>query len=165
MICRCLCPTQSDTSGLAYLEDIKNACLDQDCEHCGFSKYWSKGIRREIVNTEFEQNALISDNVDEVWSETVQWRHYVSRPRPAICNFASQEIGDDDEYNSREGSTLRDLVLETKEGALIDFLDDTEVALNKNINHRVLLTNKYRAKQQFAQIRRVILLCKFSVTV
>ena len=154
MICRCLCPTQSNKSGLAYLEDIKKACLDQDCEHCGFSKYWSKGIRREIVDTEFGQNALISDNADEVWSETVQWRHYVSRPRPAICNFASQEIGDDDEYNSREGSTLRDLVLETKEGTLIDFLDDMEVALNKNIHNRVLLTNEYRAKQQFAQIRR-----------
>ena len=47
--------------------------------------------------------------------------HYLFRPRPVICNFSSQEIGDDDEYNPREGNILRGLFLETKEGALIDF--------------------------------------------
>ena len=49
------------------------------------------------MNTGFGERALISDDADEVWSETVQWRHYVSRPRPVICKFASQQVGDDDE--------------------------------------------------------------------
>ena len=29
-----------------------------------------------------------------------------------------------------------------------------EVALNKNVLHRVILTNEYRAKQKLSQIRR-----------
>ena len=80
MICRFLCPTNKNKTGLAYLEDIKKACLDQECENCGFSKYWSKGIRREIVSTGFGEEILLSNDADEVWSETVQWRHYISRP-------------------------------------------------------------------------------------
>ena len=44
--------------------------------------------------------------------------------------------------------------METKEGTLVDFLDEVEVALNKSLHNRILLTNEYRAKQQLSQIRR-----------
>lgn len=106
------------------------------------------------MSTGYGEEILISNDPDGVWSETAQWKHYISSPPPVIYKFSSQEVGDNDEYNSRQGSTLRGLVLETKEGTLVDFLDEFDVALNKNIHHRVLLTNECRAKQQLAQIKR-----------
>lgn len=153
MVCKCLCPPQGNKEGLSRLEDIKKECLDMECNNCGFSKYWSKGIRSKIVDTPFGELASISDDSDATWSEKIQWRHYVLRPRPAMTEFAARQ-NDDSEYSSRDGNTLRDLVLETKEGTVVDFLDEIELALNKNVKHGILLTNDRKAWTQFEQIQR-----------
>ena len=91
----------------------------------------------------------------EVWFDELDWWYYTYKVKPTIATHA-QEVsrqataaraaaGDDgdDDFSPTEGSTARNLVLKTKRGTLIDYLDHLEDQMAKHIIHRNLVSSEH----------------------
>ena len=93
------------------------------------------------------------DGVDPSWKKKLIWRYYAYKENHTVGTVASQATTNsgDDAYESREAASSRNLVLLSKEGTLVDFLDNFEERIKIHIPHRVLVAQEERAKQQLDQ--------------
>ena len=93
------------------------------------------------------------DGVDPSWTKKLIWRYYAYKKKPTVGTVVSQATSNsgDDAYESREASSSQNLVLLSKEGTLVDFLDDFEERIKIHIPHCVLVAQEERAKQQLDQ--------------
>ena len=81
-------------------------------------------------------------------------QHYNTRPKPNLAALARLEKENDSEYTDKIVNTLRELVLETQMGTLLDYLDEVEEAVKNNARHRVIMIYDYRDSKDFKQNRR-----------
>ncbi len=58
------------------------------------------------------------------------------------------------DYEPHDCSTARNLVLVTKRGTMVDFLDHFEMKIEIHIQHRNLVPTEHRSKLQYAQNSR-----------
>ena len=100
----------------------------------------------------------------DVWNETLEWRAYEYKEQPTLASHARvvarqaesarSPEQDDLDYDPTEGSSARNLVLETKRGTLVDYLDHMELQMGKHIYHRNLVSSEHRSKLQYSRNAR-----------
>ncbi len=61
---------------------------------------------------------------------------------------------EDLDYEPHDCSTARNLVLVTKRGTMVDFLDHFETKIGIHIQHRHLVSTEHRSKLQYARNSR-----------
>ena len=71
------------------------------------------------------------------------WHNYQTLPKPSLLVLACLERKNYSEYSDKKVKTLRDLVLETQMGTIVDYLDEVEETVKKNARHRVFLRYEY----------------------
>ncbi len=164
------------TSG--KLEGAKFKCINGNCEICGFDKLWKHGVRARIFKREFD--ATKGEWIDKLnpnsklatdtWLERVEWRDYEYKTKPTLATHA-KEIArqaslyqppdvDDLDYNPTENASAQNLVLETKRGTLVDYLDHFERKMAVHIDHRNLISSEHQSKLQYTQNSRPLLLAR-----
>jgi hypothetical protein len=130
-------------------------------------KLWSNGVRKKILKTTYDnakKEWVYELNKDckfatNEWLAEVEWRSYVYKDKPTMAAHAREvqrqaaaaraPEEEDLDYTPSEGSTARNLVLETKRGTIIDYLDYLEKNLSRHILHRNLVSSEHRSKQQY----------------
>eukprot|EP00984_Skeletonema_dohrnii_P017124 scaffold7728_cov75-Skeletonema_dohrnii-CCMP3373.AAC.2 len=148
------------------LEDAEHKCIDGTCDQCGFQRQWSQTLRRKLfVHTLGQEPTMNQDSplYGPEWTEAnIDWRQYSYEVQPTKATHA-QEVArqaaaaraaeredvdaDDEEYNPNESSaSSRKLVLTTKRGTLIDFLDTFQEMNKKHVYHRNLVAVERRAQ-------------------
>jgi hypothetical protein len=154
------------------LEDAKYECLYGECHQCGFERLWSDGLRKVLLdgNEAMIDGAPLS-SAD--WkAATIHWRYLTHSIAPTEANHAlhiakqaanaraaAREGSDanDDEYtpsDSKASKPTRNLVLATKKGDLVDYLDEFDAKSHKHLVHRNKVANEYRAKENYARNMR-----------
>lgn len=154
------------------LEDSKFKCIDGSCEVCGFDKLWKHGVRARIFVQEYDdakgewvgklnQNSALGT---DVWLETMEWRDYSYKTKPTVATHA-QEVArqaaivrppddDDLDYEPTKSASARNLILETRRGTLVDYLDGFEGKITMHIEHRNLVSSEHRSKLQYSRNSR-----------
>ena len=66
------------------------ACINGNCERCGFQSIWSKGLRPKIIKQNADGSEELAEGVNRCWALNTQW--------DAI------KTGGDDTHGSRAGS-------------------------------------------------------------
>ena len=152
------------------LEDAKHKCIVGSCEVCGFDKLWKHGVQARIFvqeydNTKGEWVARFNPNsklATAVWLEQIEWRDYNYRMKPTVASHAQEvarqaamarppDDGDLD-YEPTKNASARNLVLETRRGTLVDFLDHFETKIESHIEleHRNLVSSEHRSKSLYS---------------
>eukprot|EP00984_Skeletonema_dohrnii_P024294 scaffold13403_cov120-Skeletonema_dohrnii-CCMP3373.AAC.1 len=167
MCMKCICPPET-----GKLEDAKFSCVEGSCPSCGMDKLWSNGVRKKILTTTYDSDTSefvysLNKNcrfASDEWLNEVEWRTYVYKEKPTVATHArevrrqaaaARPPGEDDlDYSPTEGTTARNLVLETQRGTIIDYLDHLEKQLEKHIIHRNLVCSEHRSKLQYERNSR-----------
>jgi hypothetical protein len=99
-----------------------------------------------------------------MWFETVEWRDYEYKVKPTLSTHARQVVRqaaearppdqEDLDYEPYDCSTAQNLVLVTKRGTMVDFLDHFETKIGIHIQHCNLVSTEHRSKLQYAQNSR-----------
>lgn len=140
------------------LEDAKMSCVNGECPKCGMDKIWSKGLRRRLVKREWDAgkkewvDKLNKDSklATDVWAKKVQWRDYVTKARPTKVDKSSRKSSaDKDSEYDPNAKAARNIVLQTFEGTVIDFLDHIEKQITSHIAHRNLVCTEHRSKKDY----------------
>ena len=110
--------------------DHKMCCIDNGgpagkCKKCGFAKYWSAGLRLQLVTP----GGDLRRGVHPVWLTTMQWSKYQSSKENAA--------------GERE-----DLHADCS-GSIVDFLDELEKVYHKYTYHRYILKHTRESNLQF----------------
>ena len=158
------------------LEDAKPECENGTCVACGFGKLWSRTLRKSLFETrltsEGQFETVLRDNLDPKWTETIQWRYYVYKEKSTMATVAAEAArqadairntnpdAEDEDYSNSGSNSARNLVLLTKTGNLIDFLDAFEARMELHIKHRVLVSQEARAKRQFENNKRPFMISR-----
>jgi hypothetical protein len=102
--------------------------------------------------------------------ERVEWRDYKYKTKPTLATHA-QEIAcqaslhqptdvDDLDYNPTENASAQNLVLETKQGILVDYLDHFKRKMAVHIDHLKLVPLEHQSKLQYTWNSRQLLLAR-----
>jgi hypothetical protein len=150
------------------LEDAKENCVNGSCGVCGFDKMWKHGVRARIFKYNYDSitSSFVgtinksSKLAKEMRFETVEWRDYEYKVKPTLATHARQVVQqaaeacppdqEDLDYEPHDCSTARNLVLVTKRGTMVDFLDHFETKIGIHIQHCNLVSTEHRSKLQYA---------------
>ena len=164
------------TSG--KLEDAMFKCVDGSCVKCGFDKLWKHGVRRHILTQVYDEGKgqwveklnTNSKLATDVWLDTLEWRDYEYKAKPTLANHAREVARqaaaarppepDDLDYEPTESASARNLVLETKRGTLIDYLDHLERKMIMHVDHRNLVSLEHRSKLMYDRNSRPLSLAR-----
>ncbi len=164
------------TSG--KLEDAKFKCINGNCEVCEFDKLWKHGVRACIFKREFDAtkeewiNKLNPNSklATDTWLERVEWCDYKYKTKPTLATHAQEIVRqaslhrppnvDDLDYNPTENASAQNLVLETKQGPLVDYLDHFKRKMAVHIDHRSLVSSEHQSKLQYTRNSRPLLLAQ-----
>ena len=159
------------------LEDAAHACLyGDDCDKCGFRRFWSNGLRQSLVDGDDELMPEANMHCEEWTTATIDWRYFTHSISPTVAAHA-QEVArqaanarstssdnvdaDDDEYlPSQDNKPTRNLVLATKRGTLVDSLDEFEEKSMKHTIHRNIVAQEYNAKTNYEQNWRPLIVTR-----
>ena len=141
------------------LVDAKTKCVDGSCTFCGFARLWSKSVRNELLTFELGKQPRLRDDLHTVWDETVHWSCYRKE-------FTDQEGGKavspaelaDPTYG--ENKSKKQLVVESRSGTVVEFLDELEGLTAKAVQHRSTLDRQKASAAQFARNLRPGILCR-----
>lgn len=108
------------------LQDADARCLRGECERCGFSKIWSKGLRRTLVYAD----GTLKPDISRVWLTRVQW---------------------DRVKTGGDGSSSEDDLRQQCEGTLIELLDELDPVQTTWLPHRYHITHAKVAAKEYDQ--------------
>ena len=155
------------------IEDAKYDCLYGNCDKCGFKVLWSNGLRPLLINDETEElipNAPLS--CPEWEAKNIDWRYFTHSIAPTEANreceaakkaasarAAAKNVvdADDDEYDEGSTKLTRNLILATKRGSAIDYLDEFEAKSIKHMVHKNIVSVEYKAKTDYEQNLRPLI--------
>ena len=112
------------------------------------------GPSQKMINSEIGSPDEMSDYINKHQSKQLMWQNYKTRLKPNIEALVRLEKQNDSEYTNKIGKTLREFVLETHIGALVDYIDDFDASVKQNARHCVLLNYYYRSSKDFQKNRR-----------
>ena len=103
-------------------------------------------------NDELRSNTLLAG---PEWKESkIMWRHYTQSISNAVV------ADDNDEYTPSETKNARNLVLETTNGNLIEFLDKYEETTERHAYHRHLVSTERKASIEYDQNIRPLMVTR-----
>ena len=143
-VCSLLCGGCGD--GSAPLEDREKCCADGSCSQCGLPRLWSSGVRKSIVTRAGNIKATAAD----VWKKNFKWERYTYKTTGSAAG--SNTADEDGEWNASAGR--RELVVEAREGNIVEYLDELEAISQKYIKHRLTLSKQRRSALEFGRVRR-----------
>mmetsp|Transcript_29630 Transcript_29630/g.62301 ORF Transcript_29630/g.62301 Transcript_29630/m.62301 type:complete len:250 (+) Transcript_29630:1600-2349(+) len=139
------------------LEDANAKCVFGECGHCGFNTLWSRGIHQNMMrynddsDWEFVPSAFFGT---DVWKEQLDWQYYTYKSKPTVAKHALQ-LSHGNGGNAGGGKDkARNLVLDTKRGSLIDFLNKFKGTLQAHVQHRNLVSSEYQSKKNYERNAR-----------
>ncbi len=129
-------------------------------------KYHYDSVTSSFVGTLNKDSNLAT----EMWFETVEWRDYEYKIKPTLATHAREVARqaatarppeeDDLDYEPHDCGTARNLVLVTKRGTLVDFLDHFETKIQTHIQHRNLVSTEHRSKLQYTRNSRPLTIAR-----
>ena len=145
------CSSINDAS--STLENRKPGCLLAGCNNCGFSRLWSKGLRKTLVlEDESSRGWKLRPGSHSIFSQVLTWERYVYRKNSQSHVHACRVSDEDEAYETKKAS--RSLEVEVMKGTLIDFLDDFEGVVTSHLEHRAVLSKQTKAARQHRENRR-----------
>ena len=159
------------------LEDAKYECLYGNCEECGFARLWSCGLRELLL----DENGALREGAplnSADWKiAKIHWRYFTHSIAPTEANHALEVArqaasaraaaregvnANNDEYRPSESKAKPTciLVLATKKGDLVDYLDEFDAKSHKHLVHRNKVSNEFRAKTNYDQNLRPFIVTK-----
>ena len=100
-------------------DETDKKCLDGECEHCGFQRRWSNGLRSKVLQLNNDGTESVRDSVSTLWEQPITWD--IVKPG-----------SDGSDGTSAEGSDLRGTV----SGTVTEFLDACEKVHQGWLPHR-----------------------------
>ena len=100
-------------------EKTEVKCLDGECELCGFRRFWSNGLRPQVLKRNSDGTESVRDSVSSLWEKQMSWD--VVKPG-----------SDGSDGSSPEKSDLRGTV----SGTVTEFLDACEKVHQGWLPHR-----------------------------
>ncbi len=132
------------------------------CGVCRFDKMWKQGFSARIFKYNYDSITSLfvgtinksSKLATEMWFETVEQHDYEYKVKPTLATHAQQVVRqaaeacppdqEDLDYIPHDCSTAQNLVLVTKQGIMVDFLDHFEAKIGMHIQHRNLVSTEHR---------------------
>ena len=161
----------------ASLLHRNEACINGQCASCGFARLWSNGVRRSLVEAETDtaadetaddddddgvaldvvalelDGAVLRNELHESWRTKITWKTYAHQQKEH--DPTADRVRDGDREASSNGTKKNtELVVVSRSGTLVDFLDAYEKILTKSIPHRYNLDVSRRADVEGERIRR-----------
>ena len=126
-------PATVDPGDQRLGDSTAQACLDGKCACCGFSRFWSKGLRPKVVQQCKDGNDELREGVSPLWGRQMSW----DTVRP----------GGDGNGDSAEDSDLR----HTASGTVYEFLDACEEVHRGWVPHRFHAVQSRKAETECEQ--------------
>jgi len=143
------------------IEERRIECTDGTCQDCGIKRLWSAkgGVRESLFEKKTEPEGGEGDeevwevrqDVDACWRKRVTWSEYVKQVRPESTRRVAA-ADEDEDYEQKRKS--KELVVQLKEGSLIEFIDRLEVVGTSHMRHRSTLSRQQSSALEFTRERR-----------
>lgn len=108
------------------LDDADSRCIRGECAQCGFSLIWSRGLRPKLVDS----YGKLKPDVSPIWMQWVQWSRIKS---------------------GGDGSNKEDDLRQTREGAIIQLLDEFEPVQKHHIRHSFHIEQSKAAEGEYSR--------------